>query len=202
MNNFLKTILHFFVIWGTEIFLVWLVINYFFPLETEQFLDSGQSDNSSLINSLNRETIQVTFKDRQHPFANLPMLVTETTQDLVIATLGQPTSQKPGYWDNSVAWSYENVPSPGIDLGFLFDINSQRLRQAEIAVPPNIKLESLYNIADSLLEFTPAKIEQKLAAVYWRKTNLQRFEIDNLEAVIQRNDRDRIYIGIWEQDFH
>gem|GEM_PF-5983720 len=28
------------------------------------------------------------------------------------------------------------------------------------------------------------------------------FRIDNLEAVIKRNDRDRLCIAVWEEDFH
>ena len=55
---------------------------------------------------------------------------------------------------------------------------------------------------DILLDYTPARVEQKLESVYWRKTDDQMFSIDNLEAVVQRNDRDRLYIAVWEEDFH
>jgi serine/threonine-protein kinase len=47
-----------------------------------------------------------------------------------------------------------------------------------------------------------AKIDQALQQVYQRQTNRYSFNTGGLEGVIERNNRDRIYIGVWDADLH
>jgi len=49
------------------------------------------------------------------------------------------------------------------------------------------------------------EIRQGLTQVYQRQSNRYRFTSNNgspLKGVIERNERDRIYIGVWEADLH
>ena len=50
-------------------------------------------------------------------------------------------------------------------------------------------------------EFTSA-IEQGLQAVYQRQTKNYDFKVGNLKGIVKRNHKDRIYIAVWEADFH
>jgi serine/threonine protein kinase, bacterial len=46
------------------------------------------------------------------------------------------------------------------------------------------------------------EIEQALGEIRDRQRDSYSFTSGNLEGVIERNDSDRIYIGIWEEDLH
>jgi serine/threonine-protein kinase len=77
------------------------------------------------------------------------------------------------------------------------------LRQTEIALPPTIKLATLkYTLQTFLQNRDTQKIQQGLTAVYYRQTTRYSFTLNNLEGIIERNDKDRLYIGVWEADFH
>lgn len=205
MNNYFKIIVQLLLIWGAEMAVVWLFLNYVLPISPDKFEDVITSVSATQIDAETEDNFvsnSLVFKLSDSDSVSLPLFMTGTSEEKILRTLGEPVWRKPGYWENSIAWSYENMLSLDIDIGFLFDAQTQKLRQAEIAFPPNTKLENLYSVLDTLLYFTPADIERKLEAVYWRQSNHQEFEFDNLKAVIQRNEQDRIYIGVWESDFH
>ncbi|MDJ0589301.1 MAG: hypothetical protein QNJ72_04790 [Pleurocapsa sp. MO_226.B13] len=193
-----KTILYFCLIWSLEIAVTWLL----FDLVSNFWLNRLNNSLFSFENLVESE--EITVNKNAQSLSTLPLFTTGTAQQEIFATLGEPASCKPGYWANSIACSYKNMLSWGIDLGFIFDSQTKKLRQAEIAVPSSVELEALYGVVEHLIDYTylPATIERQLAAVYWRETNSQTFEIDNLEAVIKRHEQDRIYIGVWEQYFH
>ena len=44
-----------------------------------------------------------------------------TPAKTILRNLGEPVWRKPGFWKNSIAWSYENVVLQGIDIGYIFD---------------------------------------------------------------------------------
>jgi len=205
MNNYFKIIVQLVLIWGAEMVAIWLFINYIFPLSPNKSQDVINSVSTIQINTEIEDNIlrnSLVYKLNDSDSVSFPLFRTGTSQKKILETLGEPVWRKPGYWENSIAWSYENMLSLDIDIGFIFDDQTQKLRQVEISLPPDIKLENLYSVLDSWLYFTPAHIEKKLESVYWRQTNHQEFEVDNLKAVIQRNEQDRIYIGVWESDFH
>jgi serine/threonine-protein kinase len=45
-------------------------------------------------------------------------------------------------------------------------------------------------------------IEQGLDRVRQRQTNRYGFEAGRLEGTIERNNRDRIYVAVWDADLH
>ncbi|WP_319421648.1 serine/threonine protein kinase [Pleurocapsa sp. FMAR1] len=126
-----------------------------------------------------------------------------TSESKILQALGEPVWRQPGFWANSIAWSYENVVSKGIDLGYVFDTQTNKLRQAEIAVPPATNFNTVYSALDSLLAVEPTPdLKQGLQAVYRRQKTTYDFSVNGLKGIIQRNQKDRIYIAVWEADFH
>ena len=127
-----------------------------------------------------------------------------TSESKILQALGEPVWRKPGFWANSIAWSYENVVSEGIDIGYMFDTQTSKLRQAEIAVPPSTSIDTVRSALDSLLaaESLTTDLEQGLQAVYQRQKATYNFSVNGLEGIIQRNQKDRIYVAVWEADFH
>ncbi|MEM8719870.1 MAG: serine/threonine-protein kinase [Cyanobacteria bacterium P01_G01_bin.39] len=121
----------------------------------------------------------------------------------IIEALGEPVWRKPGFWSNSTAWSYENIVAKGIDLGYIFDTKSDKLLQVEIAVPPQTNYRKLQDALTFLCGGkTNPDLEQGLQTVYQRQQSTYNFTVEDLEGTIQRNHKDRIYMAVWQEDFH
>ncbi|MGF1590191.1 MAG: serine/threonine protein kinase [Pleurocapsa sp.] len=127
-----------------------------------------------------------------------------TSQPRIIQALGKPVWRRPGFWANSIAWSYENIIAEGIDLGYIFDTQTNELRQAEIAVPPSTDFSTVRAALNALLnvEKLSADLEPELQAVYQRQKDTYNFTTGDLEGIVQRNQQDRIYIAVWSAGFH
>lgn len=133
----------------------------------------------------------------------IPILPTGTTKERLKEVLGQPNAIEKGYWANSTAWIYQDRADGSIDLGYLFDLDTDKLRQTEVAIAPSIGLKTIDDILDSLLlgEIT-FPISQGLEKVYRREVNEYSFRLGNLEGSIEREADNHIYLGVWEADFH
>jgi serine/threonine-protein kinase len=126
-----------------------------------------------------------------------------TAQSEITRALGEPVWRKPGFWANSMAWSYENMVLEGIDLGYIFDDRTNELRQGEIAVPPSTNLNIIRAALNAFLASPlTVELEQGLDSVYNRQKPTHNFVLGDLEGIIQRNSQDRIYIAVWSADFH
>jgi serine/threonine protein kinase len=174
----------------------------FADLFPEESLLPGKDDLKLTENLTENLTKDDATDDNNHIFQNIIFLV-GTSNQKILQTLGEPIWRQPGFWTNSVAWSYKNVVSQGIDLGYLFDAQTNKLRQAEIAVPPSTSFKTLQAALISLLgaKIEP-DLERGLEAVYQRRQTVYNFTVGDLQGVIQRNQQDRIYMAVWSADFH
>lgn len=135
---------------------------------------------------------------------NIPGFAPGTQRQYVKEELGNPTKVTTGYW-NTRAALYQEV-QPGVDLGYLFDRTNGRLRQSEATFASSIAPETMSETLDKMLSGNSSQdIQQGLKDVYGRKSNRYNFvsgRDGSLKGVIERNDRDRIYIAVWEADLH
>ena len=135
---------------------------------------------------------------------NIPAFAPGTQRRYVREDLGNPTKETSGLW-NTRAALYQDI-QPGVDLGYLFDRTTGRLRQSEVTFDPAVGQETMSEtLAKILSNNTSADIQQGLQDVYQRKSNRHNFvsgRDGSLKGVIERNDRDRIYIAVWEADLH
>jgi serine/threonine-protein kinase len=133
----------------------------------------------------------------------VPIFVTGTSENQILTALGEPSSQNKGYWPNTKAWLYKDYVANQVDLGYIFDANTGRLRQTEVSFAQSVSLEVMQNTLNGLLGGnTPAAIAEGLAEVYNRQNDLRSFSLENVKGMIHRNNKDRVYIAIWEADFH
>lgn len=132
----------------------------------------------------------------------VPGFAPGTSKDEVASTLGQPTKTGSGYWPNTRSALYEVAPNK-VTLGYLYDQQSDRLRQTEVSfaqsVDPLIMQVTLNGMLGSV---APENVLEGLTQVRQRQTNQHTFRVGDLEGVIERNEHDRIYIGVWEDDLH
>ncbi|NJR64516.1 MAG: protein kinase [Leptolyngbyaceae cyanobacterium CRU_2_3] len=133
---------------------------------------------------------------------NVPGLPTGITEQDVIAQLGQPTeTNNDAYWDNTRSALYELVPNQ-VTLGYIYDKTSNRLRQSEASFAQTVDPAVIEATLQGILGNVPSEVEQGLYQVQQRRANNYSFEAGKIRGVIERNDRDRIYIGVWDADLH
>ncbi len=160
------------------------------------------------------EIVPQTPIDEDRPTAIAPIVPAEsiwkeiifsvgTSKDKIFEALGEPVWRKPGFWTNSTAWLYENIVADGIDIGYIFDRETNKLRQAEITVPPDTALSTIQSALDMMLaEKANSNVAEGLRSVYQRRQAIFNFTAGNLEGTIQCNHKNRIYIAIWLSGFH
>ncbi|MEM8722628.1 MAG: protein kinase [Cyanobacteria bacterium P01_G01_bin.39] len=143
------------------------------------------------------------LNNQSNSLVEIPIVATGTSKAELRKVMGEPNAIQQGYWSNSSAWIYKNRANNFIDLGYLFDQNTEKLRQTEVAISPAIDLRTIEDILTSLLqgEMTPS-IHRKLETIYYRGDQAYSFKLNNLEGTIKREPDNDIYLGVWEADFH
>ncbi len=126
-----------------------------------------------------------------------------TRERSVLEALGEPTERNPdGYWNNTRTAIYNVVPDQ-VTLGYIYDKESERIRQTEASFAQSVDPEVMQTTLDGMLDGKlNSEIEAGLRSVQERQTNQFSFQRGNLEGLIQRNERDRVYIAVWEKDLH
>lgn len=133
---------------------------------------------------------------------SIPAFPVGTSESDVKAALGNPTKTSKGVWANTRAVLYEVDPNR-ITMGYLFDRNSNQIRQSEVSFAQSVEPEVMQATLRRMLgDRALINVRQGLQQVYQRRTNKYTFNVGELKGVIERNDRDRIYIGIWDADLH
>lgn len=166
------------------------------------------STSSELIPEISLETEQLERRpslldNESSNLIEIPIFPIGTNKQELRATLGEPNAIQEGYWSNSIAWIYKGRAKGQIDLGYLFDLDTNELQQTEVAIARNVSLETIQEIMNSLLQGKTTKaIERELGNIYYRRTNTYLFKSKELEGTIERDKDDKIYIGIWNADFH
>lgn len=141
--------------------------------------------------------------DRPSVTQSVPGMPTGTSEAQILETLGQPTeTSADAYWNNTRSALYDVVPNQ-VTLAYLYDKGTDRVRQTEASfaqsVDPLVMQVTLNGMLDGKLN---GKIKQGLADVIDRQSNSYSFSTGNLKGTIERNDRDRIYVAVWEEDLH
>ncbi|MEW5860744.1 MAG: hypothetical protein AB1861_25780 [Cyanobacteriota bacterium] len=123
-------------------------------------------------------------------------------RSVVQGILGSPSVTTRGYWPNTRAIAYQLIPDQ-VSLGFLFDKTSGLIRQTEASFAQWVNTEIMLMTLDSMLGCKlNDTIKQGLQQVQQRQSPNFFFSLESLRGVIERDKRDRVYIGIWEAGLH
>lgn len=134
--------------------------------------------------------------------ADVPGFATGTPVAQIRDRLGQPSQAGIGYWPNTRTLLYELDPNR-ITVAYIYDNDSQQVRQTEASFAQSVERQVMQSTLQSMLAGQlPSEAEQGLQDVWQRQTNEVNFAVRGLKGTIQRNDRDRIYIAVWEADLH
>ncbi|MBW4487015.1 MAG: protein kinase [Trichocoleus desertorum ATA4-8-CV12] len=131
----------------------------------------------------------------------VPGIPTGSSKSEVEQVLGAPASLQTGYWPNTRSALYDL--GNGVNLGYIYDRDSNRVRQTEVSFPPSSDPLVMRVALNGMLSGgSSEEIEAALKQVRDRQTSQYSFERNGVKGVIQRDDRDRIYIGVWDADLH
>lgn len=132
----------------------------------------------------------------------VPGFAVGTPEQEVRAVLGDPARTSPGYWQNTRSVLYEPVPDR-ISLGYLYDQSTNQIRQTEASFAQSIGDLTMQVTVNGMLGSRAApEVIEGLKQVYRRERDRYSFQQGNLKGVIERNNQDRIYVGVWEADLH
>jgi eukaryotic-like serine/threonine-protein kinase len=132
---------------------------------------------------------------------SVPGIPTGASERQVTERLGAPASEQAGYWPNTRSVLYDL--GNGVNLGYSYDRDSNRVRQTEASFPQSADpLVMRVTLNGMLSGRSSEEIEAALRQVRDRQTNQYSFSQNGVEGVIERDSRDRIYIGVWDADLH
>jgi serine/threonine-protein kinase len=131
---------------------------------------------------------------------DIPTFPVGTPISTVKQALGKPTFDTRGQW-NTRAVSYTDYLPGQVSLGYLYDPESRVIRETEIAFNQSVDLQVIQKTVDDLLLGSVGEdINRKLERVYQRKSRRQSFTSGSLKGEITRDEKDQIYIAIWDAD--
>ncbi|MBD1823288.1 serine/threonine protein kinase [Cyanobacteria bacterium FACHB-DQ100] len=132
----------------------------------------------------------------------VPGFAVGTSEQEVRAILGEPAQTGRGYWQNTRSALYEVVPDQ-ITLAYLYDRSTNQIRQTEASFAQSVDDLTLQVTVNGMLgSRATSEVINGLKQVYRRERNRYRFQQGNLKGVIERNERDRIYVGVWDSNLH
>ncbi|MEG4517459.1 MULTISPECIES: serine/threonine-protein kinase [unclassified Microcoleus] len=132
----------------------------------------------------------------------IPGYAVGTPESQILSELGEPTdSQARGYWPNTRTALYEILPNR-ITLGYIYDRDSGQLVQTEGSFAQSVDDLVVRTALNGMVGGASREILQGLGDVQQRRSNRFTFRKGSLEGMIERNERDRIYIGVWDDNLH
>lgn len=177
---------------------------FWLDLDFSHIASSNQESKPTLnLPPASTELANVSIKKHKQETSNLPIFTAGTSERQIIAALGKPTKRSTGYWSNSNALLYAEFVPNKVDLGYLSDTKTKKIRQTEMSFADPVPLATVQNVLNDLLsDNSSTAIKQSVEKVYSHQSELQEFQVGNLEGIIQRHSPYRIYIGVWEIGFH
>ena len=132
---------------------------------------------------------------------DVPILTTGTSESQLVSTLGQPNSERRGWQPNSRVLVYYDVVPNRVNLSYESD-NTGKIRQTDIYLDQSVSLGAMQQtLAKMLGGNAPADVREKLRSVYNRQAQFSFFKLNNLEGKVQRDNKDRVTISVWDRGY-
>jgi serine/threonine-protein kinase len=131
----------------------------------------------------------------------IPGFPVGTSEREVEAALGKPAQTNKGVWADTRTALYNVVPN-AVTLAYIYDRTSGKVRQTEASFAQSVDTLQMKVALNNMTGGQAGDILDQLEQVKQRKVNEYSFRKGNLKGIIQRNNSDRIYIGVWDADLH
>lgn len=143
------------------------------------------------------------FKDKPQATLSIPAFPVGTPQSEVTNVLGAPTQSGLGYGGESQVLFYQDFVPQKVDLGYLYDWQTQTIRQTEISFANSVQPVEIEASLEQLLatQYSP-EIAQQVSKVVSGESKQQVFAVSNLQGVIQRTPQNRIHVAVWDHSLY
>ena len=132
---------------------------------------------------------------------DLPIVTTGTSESQLVSTLGLPNSERKGWRPNSKVLVYYDVVPDQVNLSYQSD-DTGKIRQADVYLDQSVSLGTMQQtLAKMLGGNASVEVKDKLRSVYNRQAQFSFFKTSNLEGKVQRDNKDRVTISVWERGF-
>lgn len=132
---------------------------------------------------------------------NLPIVTTGTSESQLVSTLGQPNSERKGWRPNSKVLVYYDVVPDQVNLSYQSD-DTGKIRQADVYIDQSVSLGAMQQTLAKMLGGNASiDVKDKLRSVYNRQAQFSFFKTSRLEGKVQRDNKDRVTISVWEHGF-
>ncbi len=149
-------------------------------------------------------SVEPETQDDDRPSTQVPAIPgfpVGTSEREVEAALGKPTQTNKGVWADTRTALYDVVPN-AVTLAYIYDRTSGKVRQTEASFAQSVDTLQMKVALNNMTGGQAGDILDELEQVKQRKANEYSFRKGNLKGIIQRNNSDRIYIGVWDADLH
>ena len=151
----------------------------------------------------NQRTATAPSGEPQSVSESVPVFVVGSSRAEILSNLGPPTWDRQGYYDNSRALLYKGLVSKQIDLGYLLDSSSGKIRQTEMAFDPAVPFSTVQRALKQMLRGSlPASLHSRLQDVRQGQLERYRFVLGGSEGEIHQNEKGWTYLGVWDASFH
>ena len=97
--------------------------------------------------------------------------------------------------------AYYDVVPDQVNLSYQSD-DTGKIRQADVYLDQSVSLGVMQQtLAKMLGGNASVEVRDKLRKVYNRQTQFSFFKTSNLEGKVQRDNKDRVTISVWERGF-
>lgn len=168
------------------------------PKPTEKPVENQGTEGSIATPSPREEQPATSYQK----IPRVPGFAVGTPESQILEQLGKPTdTQRKGYWPNTRTALYDLVPNR-ITLGYIYDRDSNQLVQTEGSFAQSVDDLVVKTALNGMLGGADEKVMEGFRDVHQRRKSRFTFRKGSVEGAIERNERDRIYIGIWDDNLH
>ncbi len=173
-------------------------------LEPEATKESAATEESEppevIVETRPEDTVAAESESASQPQAQIKVTIptTGTSENQLVSTLGEPTSQRTDGEENRTL-IYQNIGPEGASLSYTSD-REGKIHQADVALAQSVSIDEMQQTLVELIgSEPPADIKNRLRQVYLRETDLSFFRVGKLKGKVQRDSKDRISISVWEK---
>jgi serine/threonine-protein kinase len=146
------------------------------------------------------DTTQVQSPPQDRTPIRTPTLGIGDEEQQIVSSLGNPTSERQSVIGKDRVLSYKNFDSDRVDVSYTSDNRTGRIKQTEVAFNQSVGIESIeQTLANMLGGNVPEGLQAAVRQVYEGQTDMRSLDLGQYKAIV-RNQKDKIYVGVWARN--
>lgn len=146
------------------------------------------------------DTTQTQSPPQNQTAIRTPTLGIGDEENRIVSSLGTPTSERQSVIGKDRVLSYKNFDSDRVDVSYTSDNKTGKIKQTEVAFNQSVGIDSIeQTLANMLGGNVPEALQAGVRQVYEGQTDMRSLDLGQYKAIV-RNQKDKIYVGIWARN--